>query len=52
VNRWLFDTTVIDIARRNGAKLFFVTRNVRDVQASGAAIINPWEDDVVGFPLG
>ena len=25
--------------------LYLVTRNVRDVQASGAAIFNPWEDE-------
>lgn len=31
--------------------LFFVTRNVRDVQSSGAAIFNPWDDDPTNFPL-
>ncbi|MEO6215612.1 MAG: type II toxin-antitoxin system VapC family toxin [Sphingomonas sp.] len=31
--------------------LFLVTRNVRDVVSSGAAIFNPWEDDVADFPL-
>jgi predicted nucleic acid-binding protein len=25
--------------------LYLVTRNVRDVQASGAAMFNPWDDD-------
>jgi hypothetical protein len=28
-----------------------VTRNVRDVRHSGAAIFNPWEDDASGFPV-
>ncbi len=32
-------------------ELFLVTRNVRDVQSSGAAIFNPWDDDVADFPL-
>jgi toxin FitB len=31
--------------------LYFATRNVRDVRASGAAVFNPWEDDPAGFPL-
>ena len=31
--------------------LHFVTRNVRDVAQSGAAIFNPWADDPAAFPL-
>jgi predicted nucleic acid-binding protein len=31
--------------------LFFVTRNVRDVAHSGAAIFNPWTDDPAQFPI-
>jgi predicted nucleic acid-binding protein len=31
--------------------LYLVTRNVRDVQRSGAALFNPWEDDPAAFPL-
>jgi hypothetical protein len=31
--------------------LFLVTRNTKDVQHSGAAIFNPWEDDAEAFPL-
>lgn len=33
------------------AKLYLVTRNTKDVQHTGAAVFNPWEDDVAGFPL-
>jgi len=31
--------------------LYLVTRNVRDVRASGAALFNPWEDDPAGSPV-
>lgn len=31
--------------------LYLATRNVRDVQHSGAALFNPWEDDPRTFPL-
>ncbi len=31
--------------------LYLVTRNVRDVRASGAAIFDPWGDDPARFPL-
>lgn len=31
--------------------LYLVTRNVRDVQHSGAAVFNPWTDDVALFPV-
>jgi predicted nucleic acid-binding protein len=32
-------------------ELFLVTRNMKDVQHSGAAIFNPWENDPADFPL-
>lgn len=32
--------------------LYLVTRNVKDVMLSGAAIFNPWKDDPAAFPLG
>lgn len=32
-------------------RLFLVTRNVKDVRQSGAAVFNPWEDDPAAFPL-
>jgi predicted nucleic acid-binding protein len=31
--------------------LYFVTRNVRDVGATGATIFDPWRDDPTKFPL-
>ncbi len=31
--------------------LYLVTRNVRDVRHSGAAVFNPWEDDPSAFPV-
>jgi hypothetical protein len=31
--------------------LYLVTRNVRDVRHSGAAVFNPWTDDVALFPV-
>ena len=31
--------------------LYLVTRNVRDVQHSGAAVFNPWTDDSAAFRL-
>ena len=31
--------------------LYLVTRNIRDVRASGAALFNPWEDDPAGSPI-
>ena len=33
------------------AQLYLVTRNAKDVQHSGAAVFNPWLDDVAAFPL-
>ncbi|KQQ73838.1 plasmid stabilization protein [Rhizobium sp. Leaf321] len=31
--------------------LYLITRNVKDVTISGAAIFDPWRDDVAQFPL-
>jgi predicted nucleic acid-binding protein len=31
--------------------LYFVTRNVRDVAGTGAAVFNPWQDDPGEYPL-
>ncbi len=31
--------------------LYLVTRNIRDVRHSGAALFNPWEDDPAAFPI-
>jgi toxin FitB len=31
--------------------MFLVTRNTKDVQHSGAAIFNPWDDDPAGFVI-
>ena len=31
--------------------LYLVTRNIRDVQRSGAAVFNPWTDDPASCPL-
>lgn len=31
--------------------LYLVTRNVRDVAGTGAAVFNPWDDDPALFPL-
>ncbi len=32
-------------------ELFLATRNTKDVEHSGAAVFNPWEDDAAQFPL-
>ena len=32
-------------------ELFLTTRNIRNVQHSGAATFNPWDDDPAQFPL-
>jgi predicted nucleic acid-binding protein len=45
----VIDTLLAATALEND--LFLVTRNVRDVRDSGAAIFNPWEDDVTQFPI-
>ena len=31
--------------------LYFVTRNLKDVRHSGAALFNPWEEDGARYPL-
>jgi len=31
--------------------LYLVTRDVRDVRASGTPIFDPWRDDPANFPL-
>jgi hypothetical protein len=46
----VIDTLLAATALEND--LFLVTRNVRDVSDSGAAIFNPWTDDPAQFPLG
>jgi toxin FitB len=33
------------------ADLYLVSRNVRDLRHSGAALFNPWSDDPSAFPL-
>lgn len=33
------------------AQLYLVTRNAKDVAHTGAAVFNPWADDVADFPL-
>lgn len=45
----VIDTMLAATALENG--LFLVTRNVKDVRHSGAAIFSPWDDDPVAFQL-
>lgn len=45
----VIDTLLAATAIRHD--LYLVTRNVRDVQFSGAAVFNPWTDDPARFPL-
>ncbi len=45
----VIDTLLAATAIEN--ELFLVTRNTKDVQFSGAAIFNPWEDDPSAFIL-
>nr|WP_206069764.1 type II toxin-antitoxin system VapC family toxin [Novosphingobium olei] len=45
----VIDTLLAATAIEN--RMFLVTRNVKDVQHSGAAVFNPWEDDPSGFVL-
>lgn len=45
----VIDTFLAATAIEN--RMFLVTRNVKDVQHSGAAVFNPWEDDPAGFVL-
>lgn len=43
------DTLLAATALENA--MFLVTRNVKDVRHSGAAIFNPWDDDPARFAL-
>jgi len=45
----VIDTLIAATAIEND--LYLVTRNVRDVRDSGAAIFDPWTDDPAEFPL-
>jgi len=45
----VIDTLLAATAMRSN--LYLATRNVRDVQNSGAAVFNPWSDDASSFPL-
>jgi toxin FitB len=45
----VIDTLLAATAIEN--ELFLVTRNTKDVQHSGAAIFNPWDDDPSEFVL-
>jgi predicted nucleic acid-binding protein len=45
----VIDTLLAATAMRSS--LYLATRNVRDVQHSGAAVFNPWSDDIAGFPM-
>ena len=45
----VIDTLLAATAIEN--RMFLVTRNVKDVQHSGAAVFNPWQDDPAGFVL-
>jgi len=45
----VIDTLLAATALEN--EMFLVTRNLKDVQHSGAAIFNPWEDDPTGFVI-
>jgi toxin FitB len=33
------------------ADLYLVSRNTKDIRSSGAAVFDPWRDDISGFPL-
>ncbi|MGD9810153.1 MAG: type II toxin-antitoxin system VapC family toxin [Sphingobium sp.] len=45
----VIDTLLAATALENA--MFLVTRNLKDVQHSGAAIFNPWENDPTGFVI-
>lgn len=45
----VIDTLLAATAIEN--RMFLVKRNVKDVQHSGAAVFNPWEDDPAGFAI-
>ena len=33
------------------ADLYLISRNTKDLQHSGAAVFDPWRDDIAAFPL-
>jgi predicted nucleic acid-binding protein len=41
----LFAATAIE------ADLYLVSRNTKDLQHSGAAVFDPWQDDIAAYPL-
>jgi predicted nucleic acid-binding protein len=45
----VIDTMLAATAIENN--LYLATRNITDVEHSGAAIFNPWKDDPADFPL-
>jgi toxin FitB len=45
----VIDTLLAATAIEND--LYLVTRNVRDVRLSGAAVFNPWDDDPAAAPI-
>ena len=45
----VIDTMLAATAIEND--LYIVTRNVRDIRPSGAAVFDPWQDDPTRFPL-
>ncbi len=45
----VIDTLLASTAIEAG--LYLAPRNTRNVQLAAAAVFNPWEDDVVNFPL-
>ncbi len=45
----LIDTLLAATALEHN--LYLATRNVRDVQLTGAAIFNPWEDEAAAHPI-
>jgi hypothetical protein len=45
----VIDTLIAATAIRHS--LYLVTRNLRDVARSGAAVFNPWTDEAKNFPL-
>lgn len=45
----VIDTLLAATAIEN--RMFLVTRNVKDVRHSGAAVFNPWDDDPAGFVI-
>lgn len=45
----VIDTLLAATAIEN--RMFLVTRNVKDVRHSGAAVFNPWQDDPAAFAV-